>query len=111
MNKCDVIGTIPVSQWLGGRRRQPNCRAASDEGDVKPEGEAVDVAGLKHVEFERDFDSVQLSFVNLLEIENVALRLGEANANVERVHLENVINRMSYCGILTESSLNLQLAA
>ena len=111
LNKCDVIGTIPVRQWLGGRRRQPNCRAAADEGDVKPEGEAVDVAGLKHVEFERDFDSVQLSFMNLLEIENVALRLGEANANVERVHLENIFIHSSYGGILTESSLNLQLAA
>ena len=100
-----------MRQWLGGRRRQPNCCAAPDEGDVKPEGEAVDVAGLKHVEFERDFDSVQLSFMNLLEIENVALRLGEANANVERVHLENIFIHSSYGGILTESSLNLQLAA
>ena len=100
-----------MRQWLGGRRRQPNCCAASDEGDVKPEGEAVDVAGLKHVEFERDFDSVQLSFMNLLEIENVALRLGEANANVERVHLKNVINCISEGGVLTESFLNLQLAA
>ena len=62
------------------------------------------VAGLKNVEFERDFDSVQLSFMDLLEIENVALRLGEANANVERVHLENLIIHRSYGGMLTESS-------
>ena len=45
------------------------------------------VAGLKNVEFERDFDAMQLRFMNLLKIENVALRLGNADANIESVDL------------------------
>ena len=77
-----------MCQWLGRRRGQPDRGATSDKRDVEPKGEAVHVARLKNVEFERDFDAVQLRLVNLFKIENVALRLGEANANVERVNLK-----------------------
>ena len=51
------------------------------------------VAGLKNVEFERDFDAVQLRFVNLLKVENVALRLGKANAYIERIDLEKKLKK------------------
>ena len=47
------------------------------------------------MEFERDFDAVQLSFMNLLKVENVALRLGKANANVERVDLEKNLKKQN----------------
>ena len=40
------------------------------------------------MEFERDFDAVQLRFMYLFKVENVALRLGKANANIERVDLK-----------------------
>jgi hypothetical protein len=70
------------------RRGKPNCGPSSDEGHVEPEREPVDGARLQDVELEGNLDAVQLSLVRRLKVDDVALRLGKADADVKSVHLK-----------------------
>ena len=61
---------------------------ATHKCDIKPEGEAVHRSGLEDVELVGDVDAMEVRFVGLHEIDDVALSLGKANANVKCVDLK-----------------------
>ena len=61
----------------------------SNEGYVEPECESVHSSGLEDVELVRDVDAMQVRFVGLREVDDVALGLGKANPDVESVNLNN----------------------
>ena len=46
-------------------------------------------SGLEDVELVRDVDAMQVRFVGLREVDDVALGLGKANPDVESVNLNN----------------------
>ena len=64
---------VPVSEGLGGGRAQPDGVVGPDEGHVEPEGNAVDGAGLEHVELQRDLNPVQVRLVRSLQRTQVEL--------------------------------------
>jgi hypothetical protein len=61
---------------------------ASSKCDIEPEGEPVHCSGLKDVELVGDVNAVKISFVSLHEVDDVALSLCKANANVKCVNLK-----------------------
>ena len=61
---------------------------ATHKRDIEPEGEAVHRSGLEYVELVGNVDAMEIRFVGLHEVDDVALSLGKANANVECVDLK-----------------------
>ena len=48
-------------------------------------------AGLEHVKLQIHLYPMEIGFVGFLEIENVSLRLGHANADIEGVNLNDAV--------------------
>jgi hypothetical protein len=61
---------------------------ASHKRDIEPECKTVHRSGLEDVEFVGDVDAMEISLVGLHEVDDVALSLGKANANVKSVDLK-----------------------